>query len=94
MLKKLATHDVQDVAKLFSLMNKCASATEGHAWHSQPASEAGKIGKPDVDAAARSSRKKKKKKKDGSKDKPLVDARTATTATLGGGRGPHGDKRT
>jgi hypothetical protein len=29
MLEKLATHDIQDVAELFSLVNKCARATEG-----------------------------------------------------------------
>jgi hypothetical protein len=34
MLEKLATHDVQDVSKLFSLANKCARAAEGRAWHS------------------------------------------------------------
>jgi hypothetical protein len=31
MLEKLATHDVQDVSALFSLADKCAKATEGHA---------------------------------------------------------------
>jgi hypothetical protein len=30
MLEKLATHDVQDVAELFSLADKCARAAEGH----------------------------------------------------------------
>jgi hypothetical protein len=34
MLQKLATHDVQDVSELFSLVDKCARAAEGHAWHS------------------------------------------------------------
>jgi hypothetical protein len=41
MLEKLATHDVQDVSTLFSLADKCAKATEGHAWHS-PATQAAK----------------------------------------------------
>jgi hypothetical protein len=31
MLKKLSTHDIQDVAELFSLVDKGARATEGHA---------------------------------------------------------------
>jgi hypothetical protein len=31
MLEKLATHDVQDVVEHFSLADKCARATEGHA---------------------------------------------------------------
>jgi hypothetical protein len=63
MLEKLATHDVQDVSELFSLADKCVRAAEGRAWHSQPAPEAGKVGKPDVDAATQSSSKKKKKRR-------------------------------
>jgi hypothetical protein len=31
MLEKLATHDVEDVLELFSLIDKCARATEGWA---------------------------------------------------------------
>jgi hypothetical protein len=34
MLEKLTTHDIQDVSVLFSLVDKCARATEGRAWHS------------------------------------------------------------
>jgi hypothetical protein len=34
MLKKLATHDVQDIFELFNLVDKCARAAERHAWHS------------------------------------------------------------
>jgi hypothetical protein len=41
MLEKLTTHDVQDVSALFSLVDKCAKATEGRAWHS-PATQAAK----------------------------------------------------
>jgi hypothetical protein len=52
MLKKLATHYVQDVSELFSLAGKCARATEGHAWHSQPTPEVEKAGKPNASAAA------------------------------------------
>jgi hypothetical protein len=36
MLEKLATHDVETVPTLFALADKCASATEGRAWHSAP----------------------------------------------------------
>jgi hypothetical protein len=36
MLEKLAMHDVETVATLFALANKCARATEGRAWHSAP----------------------------------------------------------
>jgi hypothetical protein len=63
MLKKLATHDVQDISELFSLVNKCARAIEGWACHSQPAPEVGKTSKLDADAAAQSGGKNKKKKK-------------------------------
>jgi hypothetical protein len=52
MLGKLSTHIVQDVSELFSLLNKCARVTEGRTWHSQPAPEAEKAGKPDANAAA------------------------------------------
>jgi hypothetical protein len=41
MLEKLTNHDIQDVSALFSMGDKCARATEGHAWHS-PATQAAK----------------------------------------------------
>jgi hypothetical protein len=41
MLEKVATHDIQDVSALFSLMDTCARAAEGRAWHS-PATQAAK----------------------------------------------------
>jgi hypothetical protein len=64
-LEKLATHDVQDVSELFSLTDKCVRVAEGHTWHSQPAPNAGKAGKPDADVATQGSGKKKKKKAGG-----------------------------
>jgi hypothetical protein len=36
MLEKLATHDMETVTTLFALADKCARATEDHAWHSTP----------------------------------------------------------
>jgi hypothetical protein len=36
MLEKLATHDVETVPTLFALVDKCARAAEGRAWHSTP----------------------------------------------------------
>jgi hypothetical protein len=36
MLEKLVMHDVESVTTLFTLTDKCARATEGHAWHSSP----------------------------------------------------------
>jgi hypothetical protein len=59
MLENLATHDVKDVSELFSLADKCARAVEGCAWHSQPAPEAGKVGKPKAYATAQSNSKNK-----------------------------------
>jgi hypothetical protein len=95
MLEKLATHDVQDVPELFSLVDKCTRTVEGCAWHSQPALEAGKAVKPETDAAAKSNdinRNRKKKAGDNNNNKPL--ARSPTTAVAaGGGHGPRGDKR-
>jgi hypothetical protein len=91
-LEQLATHDVQDIFELFSLVDKCARATEGCDWHSQPTPEAGKVSKSKVDIDAQGNDKKKKKKKVGGKDKPLARGPTAADATAGGGRGPRGDK--
>jgi hypothetical protein len=94
MLKKLSTHDMQDVSELFSLEDKCARAVEGRAWHSQPAPEVGRADKPDADPTAQSSNKKKKKKRADSKDKLLAGAPTIAVAVVAsGGRGPCGDKR-
>jgi hypothetical protein len=50
MLEKLTTHDIQDVAELFSLADKCTRATEGRAWHSTRAPKAGKDNKPNAGA--------------------------------------------
>jgi hypothetical protein len=36
MLEKLATHDVETVPTLFALVDKCARAAKGRAWHSPP----------------------------------------------------------
>jgi hypothetical protein len=41
MLEKLATHDIQDVSTLFSLVDKCTRAAEGRTWHS-PATQVAK----------------------------------------------------
>jgi hypothetical protein len=96
MLEKLATYDVQDISELFSLVDKCARATEVHAWHSQPTPEAGNAGKPEADVAAQSNgknRNRKKKKANGNNNNhnmPLASASTASAAAIvaGGGRGP------
>jgi hypothetical protein len=50
MLEKLATHEVKDIFKLFSLADKCIRAAEGCAWHYQHTPEAGKASKPKANA--------------------------------------------
>jgi hypothetical protein len=94
MLEKLAMHDVQDVSDLLILADKCAWAAEGRAWHSQPAPDARKAGKPKLDADALRSGKNKNnnKKKASGNNTQLVRAPTVVAATavavVGGGRGP------
>jgi hypothetical protein len=101
MLEKLATHDVQDVSELFSLMDKCTRAIEGRACHSLPSPEAGKAGKPKAEAAAQSSgrnRNWKKEKVGGNNNnnyKLMAGAPIAAATVIadGGGHGPRGDKQ-
>jgi hypothetical protein len=94
MLEKLATHNIQDVTKLFSLADKCGKAVEGHAWHAPPTLEAGKECKPDTGTASQGSsnnnKNKNKKKKASSNNQSLAGA---PTAVAGGSRGPRGNKR-
>jgi hypothetical protein len=96
MLEKLATHDIQDVSALFSLTDKCAKATEGHAWHSPVAQVAKGESKPNAGALAqgggnRNNSNKKKKMTDG--NQPLAGVPTTVAAAAGGGSaGPRGDK--
>jgi hypothetical protein len=62
MLEKLTTHNIQDVAELFSLADKCARAAEGYAWHAQPTPEVAKGVKPEASAAAQGGGSKNKKR--------------------------------
>jgi hypothetical protein len=67
MLKKLVTHDIQDVSALFSLVNKCAKAMEGRDWHSPVTQAAKGDSKPNAGAQAQgggndNNRNKKKNK--------------------------------
>jgi hypothetical protein len=36
MLEKLTTHNIQDVAELFSLADKCVTTIEGRTWQTPP----------------------------------------------------------
>jgi hypothetical protein len=62
MLEKLATHDVETIPTLFALVDKCARAAEGRAWHSAPQTGAAQPG--GSSGAPRDEKKKKKKDRD------------------------------
>jgi hypothetical protein len=67
MLEKLATHDVETVPTLFALVDKCARATEGHAWHSAPQTGAAQSG--GSGAVPRDGKQKKKDRDRGRGDR-------------------------
>jgi hypothetical protein len=95
MLEKLATHDNQDVSMLFSLVDKCVRATEGHAWHSPAAQAVKEQSKPNAGTQAQgggNGNNKKKKEKAGGKQ-PLAGALITVVAAAAAGGGPRGDKR-
>jgi hypothetical protein len=83
MLEKLATHDVDNVATLFALADKCARAAEGRAWHSAP--QAGVTLMGGSDAVTRSSGKKKKRNKNRGHEKSQLAAPVAAVAAGGQG---------
>jgi hypothetical protein len=82
MLEKLATHDVQDVSALFSLVDKCTKAAEGRAWHSLAAQVAKGESKTSAGAQGGGSSNKKKKKAGG--NRPLAGVPTVVAAAAGG----------
>jgi hypothetical protein len=86
MLEKLATHDVETVTMLFALADKCARATEGHAWHSAPQTGVTQTGGSGVATQGGG----KKKKKNRGHDRPQSGAPVAVATA--GGRDKH-DKR-
>jgi hypothetical protein len=43
MFEKLATCNNQDVVEHFSLADKCATATEGHVWHTHQPQRRGRL---------------------------------------------------
>jgi hypothetical protein len=81
MLEKLATHDIEDVSRLFSLTHKCARAAEGQSRHScfEPKAQEG-------DAAGSSGQGQKKKNNNNKKkkNKPMAGAPTTATAASAG----------
>jgi hypothetical protein len=83
MLEKLATYDVETVTTLFALVDKCARAAEGRAWHSAPQTGVAQTGGSGV---VTQDSKKKKKKNHGHERSPSA-APVVTTAI--GGRNEH-----
>jgi hypothetical protein len=82
MLEKLATHDVEAVTTLFALVDKCATAAEGRAWHSDPHAGVTKTG-----GSGAVPRDGKKKKKGRGHEKPQSTALVVAAVT--GGWGDH-----
>jgi hypothetical protein len=68
MLEKLATHDMETVTTLFTLADKCARATEGHAWHLTPQTRVTQTG--GLGAVTQGGNNNNKKKKNHSHDRP------------------------
>jgi hypothetical protein len=83
MLEKLATHDVDNVATLFALADKCARAAEGRAWHSAPQAGVTQVG--DSDVVTQGGGKKKTRNKNRGHEKPQFDASVAAAAAGGQG---------
>jgi hypothetical protein len=81
MLEKLATHDMETFPTLFALVDKCARAAEGRAWHSAPQTGAAQSG----GSGAVPWNGKKKKKKDCDHQKPRSTALVVAAATGGWG---------
>jgi hypothetical protein len=77
MLEKLATHQVETVTTLFALVDKCARAAEGCAWHSAPQGGPTQAGGSSI---ATSGNGKKKNKKNRGMDKPRAGALVAAAA--------------
>jgi hypothetical protein len=86
MLEKLATHDIQDVSALFSLVDKYTKAVKGHAWHSPVAQVAKGDRKPNAGTQAQGNNKKKK----AGGSQPLDGAPTIIATAAGEGRGGGG----
>jgi hypothetical protein len=79
MLEKLATHDVEIVATLFALADKCARAAEGRAWHAPPQTGVAQTG----GSGAVSQDGKKKKKRNRGSERPPSAAPIVAAATGG-----------
>ncbi|WVZ83909.1 hypothetical protein U9M48_031004 [Paspalum notatum var. saurae] len=79
MLEKLATRQVQDVAMLYALADKCAKAAEGRAWHSPQQNTAAQAG-----GSAGAAREGSKKKKKGRRPQRSLEGAPVAAAAPGG----------
>ncbi|KAJ1294042.1 hypothetical protein BS78_01G115900 [Paspalum vaginatum] len=79
MLEKLATRQVQDVATLYVLADKCARAAEGRAWHSPQQDRTAQPG-----ASAGAAREGGKKKKKGRRPERFLEGAPVAAAAPGG----------
>ena len=78
MLEKLATHDVETITTLIALADKCARATEGHAWHSAP-----QTGVTQTGGSGAVTQNGNNKKKNRGHERPPSAALVVATATGG-----------
>jgi hypothetical protein len=78
MLEKLTTHDVETVTTLFALVDKCARAVEGRAWHSTP-----QTGVAQTSGSGAVAQDSKKKKKNRGSERPPSAALVVAAATGG-----------
>jgi hypothetical protein len=88
MLEKLTTHQVETITTLFALVDKCARAAEGRAWHS--ATQAGPAQTSGPSVATPGSGKKKNKKSRGFHKSRIGGPAVAAATT--GGQNPHGKR--
>jgi hypothetical protein len=79
MWEKLATHDVETITTLFTLVDKCARAAEGRAWHSAPQTRVTQMG----GSGATTQGGGKKKKKNHGHDRPQSSVPIAAAVARG-----------
>jgi hypothetical protein len=78
MLEKLATHDMETITTLFALVDKCARAAEGRAWHSAP-----HIGVTQTGGSGAVTQNGNKKKKNCGHERPQSAGLVIVAATAG-----------
>ena len=94
MLEKLATHEVESVPTLFSLVDKCARAAEGRTWHSAPQDGDAKVGGSGATIQGGGKKKKNKNRGHGVPQAggPFAAAAAPAAAAAAGGQNAHGKR--